>query len=70
MEDMPKPPTPSKTGQPFSLRLDDDSVLLLESIAGAMGIGRSDVVRVALRVLAKQQGVDLPIVPPPPKGKR
>lgn len=40
-----------------NLRLDDESVRLLRALIEHMGIDRSDVLRLAIRVLAKRERV-------------
>lgn len=64
--------TPAPASQPYSIRLDATSIRIADALVAALGIERSDVFRLALRVLAAQHGVATAAnpEPEPPKRKR
>jgi antitoxin component of RelBE/YafQ-DinJ toxin-antitoxin module len=43
--------------QPVSFRFDEPTKELLDALAGQIGVSRLDVLRMALRLLAKREGV-------------
>ena len=45
---------------PASYRLSEDALVLIEQLAKAMGLSRTSVIEVAIRHLAKKEGIEAP----------
>jgi hypothetical protein len=55
---------------PASYRLSEEALVLIEQLAKAMGLSRTSVIEVAIRQLAKKEGVQSPKEGKRPKRKK
>jgi hypothetical protein len=56
--------------KPTSFRFSEDEQLLMERLGRALGVSKIDVVRLALRLLARREGVEPEPPPPAPEKPR
>lgn len=49
---------------PVSFRLDEETVELIKAIAEKLGVSQRDVVRLGTRLLAKREGLKMPLKQP------
>jgi hypothetical protein len=56
--------------KPTSFRFSEDEQLLMERLEKALGVSKIDVVRLALRLLARREGVEPEPPPPAPEKPR